>query len=189
MRRYICLAKQSFQVKEREIRPVQDTDIEAIRLWRNAQINVLRQNRPITMEEQVAYYEQQIWPTMTQPQPENLLVAYLKERQLIGYGGLVHIQWEHRRAEVSFLVDPNRAGNDIIYHEDYLIFLMLLKQLAFNDLGFNRIFAETYAIRHTHIAVLEAAGFRFEGAMKQHVIINSQPVDSILHGCLRSYER
>lgn len=189
MRRYACLSSQSFRDDGREIRPVQDGDIEAIRLWRNAQIDVLRQKQPITAESQKSYYERQIWPTMALPQPDNLLVGYLNDGKLIGYGGLVHIAWEHRRAEVSFLVDPARAGDDAIYRGDFALFLQLVKSLAFDDLGLNRLFTETYATRSRHIAVLEASGFRCEGTMRQHVIINEKPVDALVHGYLRSYER
>lgn len=189
MRRYACLSGQLFRDEGREIRPVQDEDIESIRLWRNAQIDVLRQKQPITPEGQISYYQREIWPTMALPQPDNLLVSYLNDGKLIGYGGLVHIAWEHRRAEVSFLVDPVRAGDDAVYRKDFSLFLQLIKRLAFDDLGFNRIFTESYAIRPNHMATLDASGFQLEGALKQHVIINGTPVDALIHGCLRSNER
>ena len=46
-----------------------------------------------------------IWPDMPSLQPKNLLLAYMEDDNLIGYGGLVHIAWEHLRAEVSFYND------------------------------------------------------------------------------------
>ena len=63
-----------------------------------------------------------------------------------------------------------------------------MKRVAFDDLGFNRLFTETYAFRHEHISLLEKNGFRFEGKMKQHTMINGTFVDSLLHGYLREYQ-
>lgn len=186
---YACLGQQQFSQQGYSIRSVEPGDIEDIRQWRNAQMAVLRQQREISPAEQVAYFEMQIWPTLAEPQPANLLVAYLLDGQLIGYGGLVHIAWDHRRAEVSFLLDPARTHDLAGYRNDFLNFLQLVKTMAFDDLQLQRLFTETYATRQHHISVLEAAGFRFEGRLDQHVVIDGKPVDSLFHGCLDSYAR
>lgn len=186
---YACLPKQSFEDGDRSVRPVRPEDIEAIRRWRNAQIDVLRQARPITADEQEAYYAKHIWPAMAEARPSALLLGYLEKGRLIGYGGLVHIAWEHRRAEVSFLLDPTRTLDADGYRADFQRFLRLLKEVAFSALGFNRLFTETYSTRKHHIAVLEATNFRREGILRQHVVVAGTAVDSLIHGCLRSDER
>lgn len=168
------------------IETVQDSDIESIRRWRNSQLEVLRQPKPISVEEQKNYFQTVIWPSLTEPKPSNILVRYLMNEKLIGYGGLVHIEWEHMRAEVSFLLDPSLASDSETYTECYSNFLNLLKELAFDDLGLKRLFTETYAFRKHHISILEANGFRVEGVLKNHVYIDGKPVDSIIQGFLRS---
>jgi RimJ/RimL family protein N-acetyltransferase len=148
-------------------------------------MNVLRQKNEISQEEQLAYYDKYVWPTLAYPHPKNILMAYLKNGKLIGYGGLVHIGWEDRRGEVSFLLNPIRTCDQQAYKRDFLVFLRLIKSLAFEDLKLQKLYTETFASRTFHIGVLEAAGFSLEGRMRQHVIINNESVDSLIHGCLR----
>jgi hypothetical protein len=51
------------------------------------------------------------------------------------------------------------------------------------------LFTETYDIRPLHISIIESAGFLREGVMHHHVRIDGHPVDSLIHGCLHSYEK
>ncbi len=182
---YTCLIRSKISQDDYSVRTVEARDIESIRQWRNAQMDVLRQKNEISQEEQLAYYDQYIWPTLAHAHPKNILLAYFKSDQLIGYGGLVHIEWEDRRGEVSFLLDPVRTYDQEEYKRDFLVFLNLIKSLAFEDLKLQKLYTETFATRAHHISVLEAAGFSLEGRMRQHVIINGQSVDSLIHGCLK----
>jgi len=181
---YACLTRSKMCHEDYSIRTVEASDIESIRQWRNAQKDVLRQKNEISQENQVAYYNHYVWPTLAHPNPKNILLAYLKNDRLIGYGGLVHIVWEDRRGEVSFLLDPARTYDQEAYRRDFLTFLNLIKKLAFEDLKLQKLCTETFANRVYHIGVLETAGFSLEGRMRRHVIINGQSVDSLIHGCL-----
>jgi RimJ/RimL family protein N-acetyltransferase len=183
VRRYRCMPHAVLSQGDFAIEAVQPRHIEAIRLWRNAQMEVLRQSAPITPEQQVAYYAAHVWPEMAGPRPRDLLVSFLHAGAPIGYGGLVHIAWDHRRAEVSFLMDPARIASAAVYARDFHAFLGLIKRLAFEDLGLERLFTETYDLRPGHVAVLEAAGFRREGVLRGHVQIDGRRVDCLLHGC------
>lgn len=187
---YACLIRSKISYEDYSIRTVEVGDIESIRQWRNAQMEVLRQKNEISQEEQLAYYDKYVWPTLACPHPKNILLAYLKNDRLIGYGGLVHIGWEDRRGEVSFLLDPIRTYDHEAYKREFLIFLNLIKSLAFEDLKLQKLYTETFATRAYHIGVLEEAGFSLEGRMRQHVIINGKSVDSLIHGYLKdSYAR
>lgn len=181
---YACMPNPVLEAGSLSVRAVQKTEIEAIRQWRNAQIDVLRQAAPITPEQQEAYFARHIWPQFDSPQPDTILVSYRQEDRLIGYGGLVHVAWAHRRAEVSFLLDPVHIGDEKVVARYFGAFLGLMKRLAFADLGLNRLCTETYAIRPHYVAMLEENGFRREGVLRQHVWIDGKPVDSILQGCL-----
>lgn len=183
---YRCMPRTKISDGLFSIQAVQPCHIQDIRQWRNAQMDVLRQLAIITAEEQETYYHKYIWPVMSSPQPKNILLAYMKNDNLIGYGGLVHIAWEHRRAEISFLLNSDLAGT----YEDYTLhfptFLRLMKTLAFDDLGLNRLSTETYAIRKSYISALETSGFHREGILRHNVTINLSPVDSFIHSYLRS---
>jgi len=163
---------------------VQDDHIEPIRAWRNAQLDVLRQSSPLTEADQRCYYENTIWPTLDHRQPHQILLSFFENDRLLGYGGLVHIAWPDRRAEVSFLLDPHGSMSEPQYGTLFTGFLSLMKVLAFTELGMHRLWTETYATRKNHVAVLEANGFQPEGRMRQHVQIGGAGVDSLIHGCL-----
>lgn len=182
---YACMPRPRLSAGPLWIGAVQPGDIEAIRLWRNAQMDVLRQSAPIAPDAQARYFAERIWPSLDLPQPGEILVSYREGDVLIGYGGLVHIAWEHGRAEISFLLDPAYLAPPEVYARYFAGFLGLIKRLAFDDLGLERLFTETYAIRTHHIAVLESAGLKREGVLRRHVRIAGEPVDSIMHGCLK----
>ncbi len=168
------------------LRVVQDADIELIRRWRNDQLDVLRQAYPTSFEEQVAYFERKIWPSMNADRPENILLTYLEEGKPIGYGGLVHIAWEHRRAEISFLLDPSFTCAPRIYERYFSNYLTMIKAFGFSILGLNRLYTETYESRCWHIQILESNGFLLEGKLRQHVFIDDAGIDSLMHGILSS---
>lgn len=181
--RYLRMPHATLAAGDFAIEAVAPAHIEAIRCWRNAQMAVLRQSAPITPEQQVAYYAVEVWPEMAVAEPRNILVVFLEDGTAIGYGGLVHIAWAHQRAEVSFLLDPAVITSETAYARAFHAFLALIKRLAFEDLGLQRLVTETYDIRPGHIAVLEGAGFRREGVLRGHVRIDDRRVDCILHGC------
>jgi RimJ/RimL family protein N-acetyltransferase len=189
MKRYRCLPRARIKRGPYAIVAVQPEHIESIRQWRNEQIAVLRQNAPITAEQQKRYYATKIWPAMEQAHPENILLSYFLEDLMIGYGGLVHIAWQHLRAEVSFLLEPSRAADPVQYGRDFSSFLELIQETAFASLGLRRLFTETYAGRDHHVSLLERSGFRREGVLRQHVLQVNKPVDSLIHGRLRSDAR
>lgn len=166
------------------LRPVNEGDIESIRQWRNAQMEVLRQAGPITPAMQRRYFCRAIWPQMERKQPDTVLLAVECERAFVGYGGLVHCQWQHRRAEVSILFAPAIAADAPQYRRCLLAFLAMIDELAFDRLRLGRLTLETYDIRPFHVAVIEEAGYSREGRLRQHVTIGGNRFDSLLHGRL-----
>ena len=184
IRRYACLPRERLTSGVFAISTIQDRQIEPIRLWRNAQLDVLRQTGLLTTDEQVRYYDTVVWPTLSLAEPPNILLSFFEEGKPIGYGGLVHIAWRDRRAELSFLLDPEVATEPIKYANCFGVFLRLIKVLAFDDLNLLRLCTETFAMRHHHIAVLEANGFHLEGRLRNHVVVHGVQVDSLIHGCL-----
>ncbi len=184
MKKYRCLAQNEWAIDSYSVTCIQPEHIQTIRVWRNEQIDVLRQAAPLSPDQQERYYAAKIWPTMEDSQPDNILLSYFLNGTHIGYGGLVHVSWENRRAEVSFLVAPPRAMVEETYEADFSSFLKLMKILAFDDLGLNRLCTETYSFRFQTISILEGAGFRHEGTLRQHVIKHGTAVDSVMHGCL-----
>jgi RimJ/RimL family protein N-acetyltransferase len=183
---YTCLKKHRFSDSSGyEIVTIRQEDMENIRLWRNAQMNVLRQKAPISFNEQQQYFHHIIPSDFNQAYPKQILLSYLLHNQCIGYGGLVHLDWESRRGEVSFLVDPTRLQPTGQYDQDFTHFLSLLAELTFCDLQLHRLHVETYAFRTDHIRVLENFGFVLEGTLRQHIRKENVFYDSLMHGLLK----
>jgi RimJ/RimL family protein N-acetyltransferase len=172
-------------IDEYNIVPLRREDIFLIKNWRNQQINVLRQNKILTDEGQVNYYEQVVIPSFSQSQPKIILFSYLFKNECIGYGGLTNIDWHSKRAEMSFLLDTKRAKDKKLYEIEFSNFITFMKKVAFDNLQLNRVFTETYDLREWHIRVLEKNGFKLEGIMREHVFIEGKFVDSLIHGYLR----
>ncbi len=185
---YKCLIRNKFKINQYQLIPLREEDIYKIKKWRNEQMDVLRQKRVLTNADQGKYFKDYVLPNFSEEYPTMILFSFLDENNnLIGYGGLTNIDWESKRAEISFLVDTSRITDKEIYRSDFGSFLKMIKQVAFDDLKFNRLFTETYDIRPLHISILEENNLRAEGRMKEHVYINGSYVDSLLHGCLKSY--
>ena len=185
MKTYRPLPQAEYRWQNYQLVPIRYEDREPIRAWRNAQLEVLRQAEPLTIEQQEAYFQRIVLPLFEQEQPGQLLFSLLHNNELVAYGGLVHLSWADGRAEVSFLVDPTRAADPATYRQDFRAYLRLLGQVAFEGLKFNRLFTETYDIRPAHVAILEEAGFRLEGRLRQHVQLKPGTfADSLMHGQL-----
>lgn len=164
--------------------PIRQQDLFAVMRWRNAQIDVLRQAAPLTEADQQRYWDQVIEPAFHEAQPRQILVSVLEGEACVAYGGLVHIDWLSRRAEVSFLADTAISADEERHGQLFATYLRALKRVAFDQLGFHRLFTETYDIRPRHVRVLEESGFHAEGRMVDHVRIGERFVDSLIHGCL-----
>jgi hypothetical protein len=180
---YSCLKRQHFIEPPYELQPLRYQDIFQIKKWRNEQIDILRQDVLLTDEMQETYYREVLLPSFGLCEPKQILFSFLKDSRLIGYGGIVHIDWTTKQGEISFLVDSIRAQNKQCYQNDFSHFLALIKIVAFEQLHFFRLFTETYDIRPLHIAVLEESGFQLETRLKDRVIINGKSTDALIHGC------
>ena len=60
-------------------RPLQYEDMEEIRIWRNDQIDVLRQKNKITIDQQNNYFKEVINPTYNEKKPNVILFVLQKE--------------------------------------------------------------------------------------------------------------
>ena len=182
---YACLHQQEFTEEPYRMEPLRYEDIFLIKKWRNEQIDILRQKIFLTDAMQMAYFENVIQPSFALDQPDQILFSYFKEGKLIGYGGMVHIDWKAKQGEVSFLVETGRAKKTPVYQADFGSFLKLIKTVAFQDLGFKRLFTITYDIRPLHISILETSGFIAETRLKNEMDIKDKLVDVLIHGCER----
>ena len=77
MNSYKCLPIQKLELNDYSIIPIRYMDIQKIRKWRNEQINVLRQEKILSENQQTAYYESMIKESFSENQPTIILFSFL----------------------------------------------------------------------------------------------------------------
>ena len=183
---YKCLPRKIYQVSDYTLEAVQSEHIEKIRIWRNEQMDVLRQSSPISKEEQIHYYENQVWREMDKNHPDKILLSIMVNGELIGYGGLTNISWTNLRGEISFMLDTKIANTKKDYGESFPIFLKLIKNIAFSELKLFRIYGELFDLRPKYAKVYENENFTLEGILKGHTRIKNKPIDSLIYALLET---
>jgi hypothetical protein len=178
----LILGTQAQGSSQYSLRPITWHDREPIRAWRNAQLEVLRQIEPLSSAQQDQYFTEIVEPQFAQEFPAQFMLGFLCEGELVGYGALVHIHWEDRRSEVSFLTDPSRL-DPLTFASDWTAYLNLLKPLA-QGTGLHKLTTETYFLRSDLIPILEANGFVQEGVLRDNHFVNGKFTDSYVHGYL-----
>lgn len=73
---YKALKTQIFTFGEYSILPIRSEDRYLIMQWRNEQIYHLRQNKPLTKEDQDSYFEDVVSKLFEQEKPDQLLLFY-----------------------------------------------------------------------------------------------------------------
>jgi RimJ/RimL family protein N-acetyltransferase len=139
----------------------------------------LRQGQELGVEDQDNYYKNVVANLFEEDQPKQILFAFLEKGELVAYGGLVHINWIDRHAEVSFLM--NTELQEARFADYWGNYLKLLRFVVFDVLKFRKIFTHTFDVRPHLYPVLQAAGFTEEARLKNHCCINGEFKDVLIH--------
>lgn len=182
-RNYKCLNQHSFKNGRYELVPISDEDKYLIMQWRNEQIDILRQKQALTKEQQENYFSTVVSKLFDVEFPSQLLFSFLEDGKFVGYGGLVHIDWESRLAEISFLTETSRNKNPEQFLNDWINYLTILKSIAKDHLKFQKIFTYAYDIRPLLYDALQACGFIEEARLKDHISIHDTKKDVLIHSC------
>jgi RimJ/RimL family protein N-acetyltransferase len=179
MNSYKVLSKQKFSNNEFTIVPIRFKDRMDILQWRNEQVYHLRQEKPLTEEDQENYFNNIVSKLFHEEKPNQILFSYLKDTICIGYGGLVHINWIDKNAEISFIMNTKLEKEEFSKH--WITFLKLIEQVAFHELSLYKIFTFAFDLRPHLYAPIEASGFLKEARLKKHYFFNGSYKDVIIH--------
>ena len=182
MRKYKALTQQTYKIGEFEIIPVRFKDRLEIMKWRNEQIYHLRQSEPLTVEKQDNYFNTTIASLFNEEKPNQILFSFLQANECIGYGGLVHINWIDRNAEVSFIM--NTRLEEESFPKNWSMFLNCLEQAAFGELGFHKIFIYAFDLRPHLYDVLEFNGYFKDARLKEHCFFQGEFKDVLIYSKL-----
>lgn len=182
MNTYKSLNKQSFSKGKYSIVPIRFEDRYGIMKWRNKQIYHLRQRKPLTKDDQNNYFKEVVSSLFDQGHPNQILFSYLKGDKCIGYGGLVHINWRDRNAEISFIMDSALEKKFFEFH--WTTWLGLIEKAAFIDLKFHKLFVYAFDLRpHLYLA-LEKNNYFKEAVLQDHCYIDNCFKDVVIHSKL-----
>ena len=176
---YKCLRQQVQHFGRFELVPIRYEDRFLIMKWRNEQIYHLRQAHPLTEENQQRYFDNVVAKLFDNPRPDQILFSYLENGICIGYGGLVHINWIDRNAEISFIMDTSLESEHFAEH--WSNYLSMLHNVAFDDLSLHKIYTYAFDLRPHLYTTLEANGFTREAALKEHCLFNGEYKDVVIH--------
>lgn len=179
MNSYKVLRQQVFSIDSFNIVPIRFSDKLRIMKWRNEQMYHLRQNKVLTEEDQNSYFENVVAKLFVQDHPAQILFSYLHNGECIGYGGLVHINWIDRNAEISFIMDTTLEAKHFELH--WKLYLSLIQEVAFKELGLHKIYTYAFDLRPRLYPALCNAGLDHEATLYQHCCFNDNYIDVLIH--------
>jgi len=182
MESYKVLNKQQFNLGDYYLVPIRYIDRYLIMNWRNDQLFHLRQKEPLTKEIQDQYFKEVVNIEKTQNYPDQILFSLLRNDKCVGYGGLVHIDWLNKNAEISFVIETYNSTNNFV--SIWVVFLTLLKQIAFKEISLHKIYTYAFDLRPKLYEALTISGFSFEGRLKDHVLLNSDYYDVVYYSLI-----
>lgn len=179
MRTYKCLSQKEYSLNSFKLVPIRNEDKLLLMKWRNEQMYHLRQTKKLTEEDQENYFNNVVNKLFERDKPEQLLFSFLENEICIGYGGLVHINWLDKNAEVSFLM--NTENETSFENSHWTNFLKLIDEVAFLDLDFHKIFCYAYDVRpHLYKYLLEN-NYILEARLKEHYLFENKYYDVVIH--------
>jgi len=176
---YQCLKNQKYTIEDFSLVPIRWEDRYEIMQWRNEQIFHLRQEKELIVEDQDAYFENIISTLFDQEQPKQILFSLLKDNRCIGYGGLVHINWIDKNAEISFIMETKLEGNSFDKYWD--IFLGLIEKIAFEEIKLHKIYTYAFDLRPNLYKVLKNSNYKEEARLKEHCLFQNNYIDILIH--------
>lgn len=173
------MSQQIFSNESYSIAPIRDEDKYAILEIRNEQLYHLRQSEPLTKEKQEHYFETVVSNLFEQEKPNQLLFSFFENKVFIGYGGLVHINWLDKNAEISFVMKTELEQEHFAkYWSNYL---KLIEKVAFGEINFHKIFTYAFDLRPHLYKVLLDCGFNEEARLKEHCYFDNRFLDVVYH--------
>ena len=172
---YFSLSDLKF--KKNELSFLKLEDIEKIRNWRNNQIKFLRQESKISKEIQISYFRNIVSQELKSKKPNLILFGLIKEKKLVGYGGLVNINWGKKIAELSILFNPK------IKEKEYKVLFYNFVKLAIEfSKKYNIKILETFTFpfRKNNLQYLKEIGFVKKKIFKKRTKKNEKFFDEIV---------
>ena len=106
-------------------------------------------------------------------------LALRADDELIGTATLFHLEMNHKRAELGYVLGREHWGNGYIHEA-----LPSLLDYAFYELHLHRLEADVDPRNARSIKTLERLGFRREGYLRERWHVNGEIQDALFYGLL-----
>ena len=183
MAHYKILNQHSFSSRNYTLVPIRMEDRLEIMKWRNEQIYHLRQAEPLTESQQNWYFDQVVAMLFDSEKPSQLLFSFLMDNKCIGYGGLVHINWIDKHAEISFIMETDLEEDN--FDAIWSAYLPLIEEVAFRNLDFHKLFVYAFDLRPHLYRVLEKNDYFLDARLKDHCLFQDEFKDVVIYSKLK----
>jgi len=177
--KYNCLNQNEFVIEDSKLVPIRYEDRLNIMKWRNEQIYHLRQDKPLTEDSQNRYFSDVVANLFGQDKPGQILFSYFKNEVFLAYGGLVHINWIDRNAEISFVMKTEEQQNNFEHH--WMHYIELIEKVAFEELKIHKLFVYAFDLRPHLYQAIEKSGYKKEATLKDHCFFEGNYIDVVIH--------
>lgn len=97
----------------------------------------------------------------------------------VGYGGLVHINWLDKNAEVSFIMQTSLEKEH--FSTIWSTYLTLIERVAFKDLELHKLYTYAFDLRPHLYEVLEKNDYFLDARLKDHCFFEGKAKDVVIH--------
>jgi RimJ/RimL family protein N-acetyltransferase len=119
-----------------------------------------------------------------QEQPDQILFSFLKGDECIGYGGLVHINWIDKNAEISFIMKTELEKEN--FEKNWLIYLRMIEEVGFNLLKLQKLYIYAFDLRPHLYQALEKGKYFLDAKLENHCFCNGEYKDVVIYSKLKS---
>lgn len=103
----------------------------------------------------------------------------MENNTCIGYGGLVHINWIDKNAEISFIMNTKLEENNFAFI--WVNYLNLIEQMAFNELKLHKIYTYAFDLRPHLYDVMLDVNYKEDARLKEHCFFEGKYIDVVIH--------
>ncbi len=183
MKNYRNLKNNLFRIGDYHAVPIRSEDRYLIMQWRNEQIYHLRQASPLTPASQDKYFSDVVEKLYDQNYPDQLLFSLLNNKnECIGYGGLVHINWLDKNAEISFIMKTELEQD--LFHTLWSVWLEIIEEIAFRELQLHKLYVYAFDLRPHLYEVLKDSRYFHDATLKDHCYFDEKFIDVVIHSKL-----
>ncbi len=164
------------------LRAIEPEDATKIMIWENNPENwrVSGTEAPISMHGILEYINS--IQNFRQSGELRLMICLNSNKEAIGTLDLFEANFKHGRAGIGILIAEKKYRNQGFANES----LNLLKDYAFNFLGFHSLFANVLEENHDSINLFESAGFELVGVKKDWFYDNGKRINERIYQiCLK----